>query len=138
MLISEHLIMAWITGIQILVLALFMLSTLISFIKQKKKVALYLTLNYFSFVIGLTFFLLGHLNVIMAGYTTDLYYHASMIANVFITAGILFLILFHENFTEVSKTLKYLKIIAGFFYFFSLFSYQLRKLKPDEISSAVH
>ncbi len=111
--VFQHEIMQWLTLTLILILGLFMLSTFINFIRKKKKATLYLALNYLSFIGALIFFYLGHIDVTNAGTVTKFYFDASMIANAFVVAGILVIILFHEQFTKINKTRKYIALILG-------------------------
>lgn len=110
---TEHLIMVWIISIEVAILALFSISTLINFFRQKKHAALYLALNYISFAIAMIFHLVGHYDSVINGTTTNFYEDASMYGKVFIVAGILFILLFHAQFTEVNKMWKYIRIILG-------------------------
>jgi len=64
-------------------------------------------------MIGLIFIQVGHYDSFITGVTTDLYNHASMIAKVFIVAGILANILFHAKFVKVNKKWKNIRIILG-------------------------
>ena len=113
MIILQHQILVWLTSLQLLVLLLFMLSTLVNYVRQKKVVSLYLSLNYLSYIITLSMFLWGHLHSILNGATTDLYFQTSMLANAFIVTGMITIILFHGEFKEVSKTGKVITIILG-------------------------
>lgn len=110
---TQHLIMVWIISIEILILALFTISTFVSYLHHKKRVALYLVLNYISFAVAMTFHLIGHYDSVVNGITTDFYNDASMYGKVFIVAGILFILLFHSQFTEVNKVWKYIREILG-------------------------
>ncbi len=109
----EHLVMFWIITISLIIFISFAVSTLINYFKHKKIAALYLALNYIFYIIGLVFIQIGHFDSYSQGTTTDLYSHASMIAKVFIVAGILMNILFHAKFTEVNRTWKIIRIVAG-------------------------
>jgi hypothetical protein len=64
-------------------------------------------------MIGLILILLGHYDSYLQGITTDFYSHASMIAKVFIVAGILVNILFHAEFVKVNKNWKIIRIVSG-------------------------
>ena len=111
--IFQHEIMYWLTLTLIIILGLFMLSTFINFIRKKKKATLYLALNYLSFIGALILFYFGHLDVVNTGAVTKFYFDATMFANAFIVAGILVIILFHEQFIEISKTRKYIALVFG-------------------------
>jgi len=110
---NQHFIMVWIISIEILILALFTISTLINYFKHKKRTALYLVLNYISFTIAMVFHLVGHYDSVVNGITTDFYNDASMYGKVFIVAGILFNLLFHAQFTKVNKVWKYIREVLG-------------------------
>jgi hypothetical protein len=109
----EHLVMFWIITISLIIFTSFTVSTLINYIKNKQIAALYLSLNYIFFMVGLVFIQVGHYDSFISGVTTDLYSHASMIAKVFIVAGILANILFHAKFVQVNNMWKNFRIIAG-------------------------
>ncbi|MFX1386971.1 MAG: hypothetical protein ACFE9M_07130 [Promethearchaeota archaeon] len=113
MIIFQHQIIVWLTIGQLLILLLYMLSTLINYIRNKRVAALYLSLNYLAYIITLSLFLFGHLHSVFNGTTTDLYFQTSMLANVFIVAGMITIILFHGEFKEVSKKGKVVTIILG-------------------------
>ena len=98
--------MLWIIGILIAILFVFFISTMISFIRNKKIANLYLALNYLAFIVGMAFFFIAHYHVIMSGSApdlTDTYHHGTMFANLFIIAGIIFLLLFHAQFVKRKK-----------------------------------
>ena len=113
MIILQHQILFWLTGFQLLILLLFMISTLISYIRNNRIVALYLSLNYLSYIITLSLFLFGHIHSVLNGSTTDLYYHTSMFANVFIVAGMITIVFFHGEFKESKKIRKAIAIVLG-------------------------
>ncbi|MFW9822281.1 MAG: hypothetical protein ACFFE4_05075 [Candidatus Thorarchaeota archaeon] len=115
MIVLNHKIAFYTTSILGLLLVLFMVSTFITFIKKRKMVTLYLTLNYLSFILGMIFFALAHYTVVQAGMTTDFYFHSSMFANIFITAGIICLIFFHGEFAEVKRNRKIIEVAIGLF-----------------------
>ncbi|GAG82521.1 unnamed protein product, partial [marine sediment metagenome] len=98
-----------------LLLVLFLVSTYVTFSKKKKKVTLYLALNYLSFILGMLYFALAHYSVILEDATTDLYYQVSMFANVFIMAGIICLIFFHAEFAKVKRRRKNIEALFGLF-----------------------
>lgn len=110
---TQHFIMVWIISIEILILALFTISTLVNYFKHKKRAALYLVLNYISFAVAMSFHLIGHYDSVTSDITTDFYNDASMYGKVFIVAGILFNLLFHAQFTEVNKVWKYIREVLG-------------------------
>ncbi|MFX0031684.1 MAG: hypothetical protein ACFE8E_10210 [Candidatus Hodarchaeota archaeon] len=110
---AEHLIMVWIISIVVVILALFTISTLVNYFRQKNRAALYLALNYISFVIAMIFHLVGHFDSFVNDITTNFYEDASMYGKVFIILGILFILLFHAEFTEVNKIWKYIRIFLG-------------------------
>jgi len=114
MLIIYHELMVWIVSALILILIVFFASTLITFFKQKKRVTLYLTLNYLTFIIAMVFFDTAHFSAVLNGMTTDFYFHSSMFANIFVMLGIITNILFHSKFGQVNSTTKVLKVIFGF------------------------
>ena len=111
----QHQILVWLTGLQLVILILYMLSTLINYFRNKRRAALYLSLNYLSYIITLSLFLFGHLHSVFSGGTTDLYFQTSMLANVFIVAGMITIIFFLGEFKEVSKIRKIVTIILGIF-----------------------
>ena len=113
MLIFYHEIMVWIVSGLLLILTIFFLSTLINFIKQKKRVTLYLTLNYLSFIVAMIFFGLAHLTTVLNGTIMEFYFHSSMFANVFAMFGIITNILFHAKFAQVKKSVQITKIVFG-------------------------
>jgi len=98
-----------------LLLVLFFVSTYITFSKKKRKVTLYLALNYLSFILGMLYFALAHYSVMLTGITTDLYFQVSMFANVFIMAGIICLIFFHAEFAKVKRSRKIIEALIGLF-----------------------
>ena len=98
--ITQHQVLVWLTGLSLVILLLFMLSTLINYIRNKRKAALYLSLNYLSYIITLSMFLFGHLHAFFSGGTTDLYYQTSLLANAFIVCGMITIVLFHGEFTH--------------------------------------
>lgn len=110
---TEHFIMVWIITIVIIILAIFTISTLINYYRQKGKAALYLSLNYIAFAIAMALHLVGHIDSVLQGTTTAFYNDSSMVGKTFIVAGIIFILLFHGQFVEVNKTWKYLRIILG-------------------------
>ena len=112
--VFQHEIMQWLTLTLILILGLFMISTVINFIRKKKRATFYLALNYLAFIGALICFLLGHIDVINTS-TTVFYDDISMIANAFIVSGILVIIPFHEQFTKVNRVRKYIALIFGVF-----------------------
>jgi hypothetical protein len=103
------------TSVLGLLLVLFMVSTFITFAKKRRKVTLYLALNYLSFILGMLFFALAHYSVVLVGITTDLYFQISMFANVFIMAGIICLIFFHGEFAKVNRRRKIIESVFGLF-----------------------
>ncbi|MHA2007020.1 MAG: hypothetical protein ACXABO_05485 [Promethearchaeota archaeon] len=115
MTVLDHKIAFYTTSALGLMLLFFMVSTFITFAKKRKKLTLYLALNYFSFILGMLFFAIAHYTVVQVGSTTDFYYQASMFANVFVTAGIICLTLFHGEFAEVKKRRKITEIGLGLF-----------------------
>ncbi|MFW9785357.1 MAG: hypothetical protein ACFFFB_23960 [Candidatus Heimdallarchaeota archaeon] len=115
MTVLNHKIAFYTTSVLGLLLVLFMISTFITYSNKRKKVTLFLALNYLSFLIGMLFFAIAHYSVVQIGSTTDLYFQTSMFANIFITAGIIFLTFFHGGFAEVKKSSKIIKIIFGVF-----------------------
>ena len=106
--------MVWIVSGLILILIAFFFSTFITFVKQKKRVTLYLTLNYLTFIVAMIFFNAAHISAVVNGMTTDFYYHSSMFANIFVMLGIITNILFHSKFGQVNKKIKTYKIVFGF------------------------
>lgn len=114
MLIIYHELMIWIVSGLILILLIFLVSTFITYVRQKKKVTLYLTLNYLAFIVAMCFFNAAHIDTLLEGMTTDFYFHSSMIANIFVMLGIITNILFHSKFGKVKSTIKVLKIVFGF------------------------
>jgi hypothetical protein len=106
--------MVWIVSGLILILFIFFISTFVTFVKQKKKVTLYLTLNYLAFIVAMVFFNVAHISAVLNGTTTDFYYHSSMFANIFVMLGIITNILFHSKFGNVKQSTKILKIVFGF------------------------
>ena len=115
-----HTIMIWIIGILISILFVFFISTFISFIRNKKKANLYLALNYISFIGAMIFFFIAHIQVIISGSApdlTDLYHHGTMFANLFVIAGIIFLLLFHAQFVKRKKGWLITEILLGVFVF---------------------
>ncbi|MFX1326117.1 MAG: hypothetical protein ACFE8N_14300 [Promethearchaeota archaeon] len=115
MTVLNHKIAFYTTSVLGLLLVLFMISTFITYSKKRKRVTLFLALNYLSFVIGMLFFANAHYSVVQIGSTTNFYYQISMFANIFINMGIIFLTLFHGDFAEVKKSSKILKIVFGVF-----------------------
>ena len=114
MLLFYHELMVWIVSGLILILFIFFFSTFLTFVKQKKKVTLYLMLNYLAFIIAMIFFNAAHISTVLNGMTTDFYFHFSMLANIFVMLGIITNILFHSKFGEVKKSIKTIKIVFGF------------------------
>jgi hypothetical protein len=114
MLIIYHELMVWIVSGLILILLAFFISTFVAFIKQKRIVTLYLTLNYLTFIIAMFFFDIAHLSAVLNGMTTDFYFHSSMFANIFVMLGIITNILFHSEFGDVKTLTKMFKIVFGF------------------------
>ena len=115
MIILNHKIAFYTTSVLCILLALFMISTFMTYNKKRKKVTLYLALNYLSFILGMIIFAIAHNSVIQAGIVTDFYFQASMFANVFIMAGIICLIFFHGEFTEVNRNRKIIEVVFGIF-----------------------
>ncbi|MHA2181302.1 MAG: hypothetical protein ACXAAH_07750, partial [Promethearchaeota archaeon] len=115
MTILDHKIAFYTTSVLCFLLLLFMISTLITFIKKRKKVTLYLALNYFSFILGMVLFAIAHYSVVQTGVAADFYYNASMFANVFIMAGIICLIFFHGEFAKVKRSRKLIEMAFGLF-----------------------
>lgn len=113
MLIIYHELMVWIVSGLILILLIFFISTFVTFAKQKKKVTLYLTLNYLAFIVAMGFFNVAHISAVLNGMTTDFYFHSSMFANIFVMLGIITNILFHSKFGQVKSRTKVLKIVFG-------------------------
>jgi hypothetical protein len=109
----EHSFMVWVISITLVILAIFTISTLINYFRQKKKAALYLALNYISFAVAMFLLLIGHYDAVVAGITTPFYNDISMLGKAFIVLGILCNLLFHAQFTQVNKTWYYLRIIFG-------------------------
>jgi hypothetical protein len=103
MLIIYHELMVWIVSGLILILLIFFISTFVIFAKQKKRVTLYLTLNYLAFIVAMIFFNVAHISAVLAGVTTIFYYHSSMFANIFVMLGIITNILFHSKFGDVKN-----------------------------------
>lgn len=113
MLLIYHELMIWIVSGLILILLIFFISTFVTFAKQKKKVTLFLTLNYLAFIVAMGFFNVAHINAVLNGRTTDFYFNSSMFANIFVMLGIITNIMFHSNFVKVKSTSKALKIGFG-------------------------
>lgn len=114
--VINHTIMVWIIGFLIAILLAFFLSTMISFIRNKRKANLYLALNYLSFIGAMIFFFMAHYHVIATGSApnlTDTYHHATMFANLFIVVGIIFLLLFHAQFIKRKKSWLIAEILLG-------------------------
>ena len=105
MLVTYHELMVWIVSGLIFILIAFFFSTFITFVKQKKRVTLYLTLNYLAFIVAMIFFNAAHISAVVNGMTTDFYYHSSMFANIFVMLGIITNILFHSKFGQVNKNI---------------------------------
>lgn len=114
MLIIYHQIVFWIIIILESFLLIFFISTIITLSKNKRKVTLYLALNYLSFIVAIFLFGMSHLDAISQGFTTDFYYQGSMLANIFVMLGIISNIAFHSQFSEASKTKNILKYLFGF------------------------
>lgn len=70
------------------------------YFQRKAKIALFLSLNYFTYVIGLIFLEIGYRDVIDNGTRTPLYFLLVAYFLAFVMAGSIFLFLF---FTEISK-----------------------------------
>ncbi|MHA1987131.1 MAG: hypothetical protein ACW98D_10865 [Promethearchaeota archaeon] len=115
MIVLYHKIAFYTTSVLGLLLVLFFVSTFITFSQKKRKVTLYLALNYLSFILGMLYFALAHYSVILENTMTDLYYQVSMFANVFIMAGIICLIFFHAEFTNVKKRRITIEALIGLF-----------------------
>ena len=113
--ILEHKISFYTTCVLGFILLLFMISTLITFIRKRRRVTLYLTLNYLSFTLAMTFFALAHYNAVQTDSDSNFYDFASMFANVFVIIGIISLIFFHSQFTEINKNWKVIEVILGSF-----------------------
>ncbi|MFX1557547.1 MAG: hypothetical protein ACFFC9_09865 [Promethearchaeota archaeon] len=109
----EHSFMVWIISITLVILAIFTISTLINYFRQKNKAALYLSLNYIYFAIAMFLLLIGHYDAVIKDVTTSFYNDISMLGKSFIVLGILFNLLFHAQFTEVNRGWYYLRIIFG-------------------------
>jgi len=110
---TEHILMVWIITIVVVILTVFALSTLANYVRQKKKAALYLALNYIANAVAMSLLLVGHYDSYLAGITTSFYNDISMIAKIFIVLGILLNLLFHAQFVKVNKVWKYIREILG-------------------------
>lgn len=109
----EHSFMVWIISITLVILAIFTISTLINYFRQKKKAALYLAFNYISFAIAMFLLLIGHYDAVIKGTTTNFYNDISMLGKSFIVLGILFNLLFHAQLADVNRGWYYFRIILG-------------------------
>ena len=110
---TEHILMVWIISIVVVILTIFALSTLANYVRQKKKAALYLALNYIANAVAMSLLLVGHYDSYLAGITTSFYNDISMIGKIFIVLGILLNLLFHAQFVKVNKVWKYIREILG-------------------------
>ena len=112
---TEHILMVWIITIVVVILLIFAISTLANYVRQKKKAALYLALNYIANAIAMSLLLVGHYDSYLASTTTAFYNDISMIGKIFIVGGILLNLLFHAQFVKVNKVWKYIREILGIF-----------------------
>jgi hypothetical protein len=110
---TEHILMVWIITIVVVILTIFTISTLANYVRQKKKAALYLALNYIANALALSLLLVGHYDSYIAGITTSFYNDISMVAKIFIVLGILLNLLFHAQFVKVNRVWKYIREILG-------------------------
>ncbi len=110
----EHLILFFIVLGLIVLLSIFLISTLITHFKQKQKTGIYLSLVYSTFLVGLVLILIGHATEAFAGVDfINIYENLTMVAMAFLIAGILFMVLFHSEITEIKKASKYIEVIIG-------------------------
>jgi hypothetical protein len=98
----------------LIVILFFTTHTLISYIKYRHKAALFLALNYFSYVVALTLYFFGHLSVVL---TSQLQFHhnVAMLANFFIVLGMVMALLFYDQFSKLKKNIKIVATVAGVF-----------------------
>ena len=84
---SVHLFNAVMILIMVIITLFFTVNTLLKYKKYRHKAALYLTLNYFSYIAALTLYIFGHSSVVL---TDDLgiHHNITMVSNFFIVLGI--------------------------------------------------
>lgn len=113
MIILEFKIAFYTTSVLGLIFSVFMISTFITFFKNKKRLNLYLGLNYLSFILAWFFSAIASYTVVQSDSITNFYYSASMFANIFVITGIIRLIFFHREFVEVKLSRKIAEIVIG-------------------------
>ncbi|MBN1801645.1 MAG: hypothetical protein JW891_09085 [Candidatus Lokiarchaeota archaeon] len=111
---SEHFILFFIVLGLIVLLSIFLISTLVTHFKQKQRTGIYLSLVYGTFLVGLVLIIIGHATVAFAGIDfIEIYNNLTMVAMAFLIAGILFMVLFHSEINEIKKASKYIEILIG-------------------------
>ena len=111
---NVHLVTVILIIVMLIVILFFTTHTLISYIKYRHKAALYLTLNYFSYVFALTLYFFGHLSAVLTN-QLPLHHNVAMLANLFIVLGMIMAMLFYEQFSKLKKNIKIIAIIMGVF-----------------------
>ena len=111
---NVHLYTVILIIIMLIVILFFTTHTLLSYTKYGHKAALFLALNYFSYVAALTLYFFGHLSVVLTN-QVQLHHNLAMFANFFIVLGMIMALLFYEQFSKLKKNIKIVAIIAGVF-----------------------
>jgi len=111
---NVHLVTVILIIVMLIVILFFTTSTLLSYIKYRHKAALYLALNYFSYIAALTLYFFGHLSVVLTN-QLQLHHNVAMFANFFIVLGMVMALLFYEQFNKLKKNIKIVAIVAGIF-----------------------
>lgn len=111
---SEHFILFFIVLGLIILLSIFLISTLVTHFKQKQRTGVYLSLVYGTFLVGLVLIIIGHAIVAFIGVELiETYENLTMVAMAFLIAGILFMVMFHSEINEIKKVSKYIEIAIG-------------------------
>ncbi len=98
----------------LIVVLFFTTHTFISYKKYRHKAALFLALNFCSYVAALMLYFLGHLSIVLTN-KQQFHHNVAMLANFFIVLGMIMAMLFYEQFSELKKNIKIIAIITGVF-----------------------
>ena len=110
---SYHLFNAILILIMVALVLVFTGHTLRRYIKYRNKPALYLTLNYVSYIAALLLFFVAHVNVVITGTETQQYINLTMVANVFVLYGMALAISLYDQFSRLKKWIYRTSIILG-------------------------
>ncbi len=110
---AYHLFDAILISIMIALVWVFTIHTFRRYIKYRNKPALYLTLNYISYIVALILYFLANVNVVITGMETQQYIDFSMAANVFVLLGMAFAISLYDQFSKLKRWIYWTSVILG-------------------------